>query len=749
MADPNRRVPVFIDPLEYGGDAYTTLSASETYLTPEVNDSDYSNAPTVLNDHDGDHYYHATRRNSTESIRRQAIVAGISAGAIAGAGGAPTTSVVEADRGRSQATLTETTTMPANDGVAMTRWLITVILSLGSFALILSGALCAAGKCADFGFCDSEPTFDDDICAKGARESGIVMLVFGCLFGILAALCLIPIIKSKRVQKEAALNASTTNRIVASSKASVKSSDAVQITQVGDVEEEPAVKLTRVEFGLIMLGLALATFLAALDQTIIAIALPAIATEFRALDSIAWVGTAYFLTCTSFMPSYGKLADIFGRKPVFLFSILIFELGSILCGASTSMNMLITSRAVAGLGGGGIFSLAMIIIADLTTLRERGKYQGMIMACFGVASVAGPLLGGVLTEHVSWRWTFYINGPIGAVTVLVTLFLLKFPPVTGNVWSKLRRIDFPGTFLLVLAVIFILIPLQGGGSQYEWNSPTVIGFFIAGAVTVGLFVWVEIKVAVEPVVPFDLFRDRDVVMVLVTMFGVGLSFMPLVFYTPMYFQVVQGVTPTTAGVKTFPLILGIIFSSLLTGVISSITGIYMPFIPLGGVLIALGSGLMATLDEGSNTGEQVGYLLLAGVGVGLCFQTVMMGAQAAVGPELLAVVTNFCQTMGAVIALAITSTVFNNHLSTHLLTLLPSTLPPNFDPKTVVAAPAEIHHANIDPHLRDAVIHAFVMALQVIFLCVVPFTSVIVVAGLGVKKERLPVELRGQAAAAV
>ncbi|KAL2915075.1 hypothetical protein HK105_205399 [Polyrhizophydium stewartii] len=257
----------------------------------------------------------------------------------------------------------------------------------------------------------------------------------------------------------------------------------------------PAAKTTNLEFALILLGLAMAVFLASLDQTIVSVAIPAVAKEFKSLDEIAWIGAAFFLTSTAFIPTYGKLADIFGRKPVFLLAVGVFEIGSIMCGASTSMKMLIISRAIAGLGGGGIFSLAIIIISDLVPLKDRAKYQGLIAACFGLASVAGPLLGGLFTDKLSWRWNFYINGPLGAVTIVVAMFILKLPHTGGDWRESFARVDFLGTTVLVAGVITFLIPIQGGGTLYEWNSPTVISLFIVGAVLLIAFVLIELRVA--------------------------------------------------------------------------------------------------------------------------------------------------------------------------------------------------------------------------------------------------------------
>ncbi|KAI8929109.1 major facilitator superfamily domain-containing protein [Entophlyctis helioformis] len=498
----------------------------------------------------------------------------------------------------------------------------------------------------------------------------------------------------------------------------------------------PAVQTTTTQFVLILVGLALAVFLAALDQTIVAVAIPAIAKDFQSLTQIAWIGTAFFLTSTALIPSFGKLADIFGRKPVFLTAIVIFEIGSIMCGASTTMNMLIASRAIAGIGGGGIFSLAIIIISDLVSLKDRAMYQGLIGACFGIASVAGPLLGGLFTDTLSWRWCFYINGPIGAFTIIVAVFLLDLPASTDNWRTSIQRVDFTGTLLLVGAVIAFLIPVQGGGTQYAWNSPTVISLFIVAGILTAAFIYVELKFATEPIIPFELFLNYRSVAVFVAAFFLGMSFFPIVFYAPVYFQVSFGQTATQAGISTLPLILGLVVFSINAGVVASKTGRYMPLVVVGGILIAVGAGLMSTLSATTPGGLRILFLLITGMGIGTSFQSIVIAAQASVSEKYLAIITslsNFWQTIGAVIGLAVTSSIFNNKLTRPTLTLPP-----------LAADPTLIRDIRFVPTdaLRDSVIDAYVQSLCVIFLCVVPFASCMVLASLFIKTDKLSEEMR-------
>ncbi|KAJ3113462.1 hypothetical protein HDU96_003366 [Phlyctochytrium bullatum] len=507
--------------------------------------------------------------------------------------------------------------------------------------------------------------------------------------------------------------------------------------------------LSKLQFALVFVGLALAVFLAALDETIVAVALPVVANEFQSLDQVGWIGTAYLLTATSFIPSYGQLADIFGRKPVFLFAIFAFELGSALCGAAWSMNVLILARAIAGVGSAGIYSIAIVIISDLVPIRQRANYQGIIGAVFGLAGVTGPLLGGSFVDHISWRWVFYINLPIGVITVGVVLLFLRFQNPTAqpqeSLSTRFLRIDWLGTFLLIAAVIFILIPLQGGGSLYTWDSPTVISLLVLGSLFLAAFIYVEGWVASNPVVPFSLFRNVHVVGTFATSLMTGMCFTPLVFYAPLWCQAVFGSTATEAGLRTIPLILGVVLFSLLAGAVASATGHYMPFLPLSGAVVALGAGLLSTLDESSPIFKQILYLLIAGIGVGFSIQTVLLAAQAAVEPELLSVVTtntNFWQLVGNVLGLAIVSSVFNNKLAKYFAEEtrgMNFTLPAGVTPEIFLKSIESVRKL-LPPEQQGPVVRAYVRTLSLVFWITVAFRVVLFGVSWFVKKERLPTD---------
>ncbi|GAB5585346.1 hypothetical protein Unana1_00246 [Umbelopsis nana] len=513
----------------------------------------------------------------------------------------------------------------------------------------------------------------------------------------------------------------------------------IEDASVNPAPEAPAApnnppRATGVRFALIFVGLMLAVLLAALDQTIVATALPKISSDFNASDQIGWVGISYMLTSTVSMPLYGRFADIFGRKPVFLFAVIVFLAGSIISGASQNMDMLIAFRAVQGLGAGGIMSMVMIIIADLVSLRDRGKYQGLIGASFGIASVVGPLLGGAFTDRATWRWCFYINVPIGAITLAVIILFLHLPQPTGSIRQKLAMIDYIGSLFLIAATICILLPLQWGGNQYSWNSAVIIALFCVGGVLVFVFAAVEKWQAKSPIIPGYLFVQRTPLALFVTQFFFGLCFFGgAIYYTPIYFQVVRGDSATISGLELLPLMFGVVGCSIASGLLCSKTGHVREFFWLGTSLIIVGGGLLTTWHADSSRGAQIGYLLILGCGCGLCLQTLTIAGQSAVGPKDIAVITslgNFFRTVGACFGIAIFGTVFNNTLATELGKL---TLPFSIQ----VAEHSFELVKNLPEPLQSQVKDAYCVALDRMFLLILPFGAVALISSLFVQHFKL------------
>ncbi|KAJ3187326.1 hypothetical protein HDU85_006614 [Gaertneriomyces sp. JEL0708] len=490
--------------------------------------------------------------------------------------------------------------------------------------------------------------------------------------------------------------------------------------------------LNRGQFILVFCALAMALFLAALDQTIVSTATTRIAMEFGAFQQVAWIGTAFMLSTTACTPTYGKLADIFGRKPTFLSALAIFLIGSALCGAAQSMTMLIIGRAIAGVGGGGIFAMILIIVTDLVSFRDRGKYQGIFGAIFGVSSVVGPLIGGAFTDGVGWRWCFWINLPLGALVVTVIYFVLDIPSPKAPLREKFGRIDYLGTPLLIIGTSLILTPLQLGGSDWDWDAPQTIALFIVGAATIIAFIYVERNIAKEPVIPGGVFENWSVILIQLIAFCLGANFFAMVYFISIYFQVVAGASATEAGIKCIPLILSVSLFSIAGGQSMSRLGRYKFTFFIGSVLLTVGCGMISTLDEGSNQGMRIGYLVLAGAGIGTMIQARIIGVQASVSLSNIAVATalvNFSQQLGGVIGLAVVGTTFNNVLSDKLSDYAPSK---SFEE---VNREMELVHTYPEP-LRTDVMRAVVESLSIAFKVLIPLAGSIFLIALGVKEYR-------------
>ncbi|KAF9360567.1 hypothetical protein BGX34_007723 [Mortierella sp. NVP85] len=488
------------------------------------------------------------------------------------------------------------------------------------------------------------------------------------------------------------------------------------------------------ELILVFIGLMLGVFLSSLDQTIVSVCTNRIANEFNALNDIPWIGTSYLLTSTSFQPLYGRFSDIFGRKATFLFATVVFLVGSALCGAAQSMTMMILARAIAGIGGGGIMSMVMIIIADLVSLRDRGKYQGIFGATFGISSVIGPLLGGVFTDKASWRWAFFINLPIGAITLAATIKLLHLPHTPGSFKEKIKRIDFLGSISLICGLVLILLPLNWGGSTYEWDSPIVIGLFCAGVVVIGIFCLIEMKQASEPIIPFRLFRSRTNVAVLSSSFFIGMGFFGVMFFMPLFFQLVRQESATSAGLEMLPLIVGLLIASIVSGFMVTKWGQYRPFIWVGLALSTIGTGLLVLLSEDSSRGMEIGFLFLNGLGLGLSMQTVMLAIQSSVATKDIAVATanaTFFRTVGSVFGVAISGTVFNNALKTNIGELVA------INPAVAGVIRDSYLAPTFGPEMEKLILHAYMLSLRSAFTICIPFMGLAWFCSLFIQHHKL------------
>ncbi|WP_267244312.1 MDR family MFS transporter [Streptomyces sp. PR69] len=484
-----------------------------------------------------------------------------------------------------------------------------------------------------------------------------------------------------------------------------------------------------VAIGALLLGM----LLAALDQTIVATALPTIVSELGGMNHLSWVVTAYLLASTAATPLWGKLGDQYGRKKLFQAAIVIFLVGSALCGVAQNMPQLIAYRGLQGLGGGGLLVLSMAIVGDIVSPRERGRYQGLFGAVFGATSVLGPLLGGFFTEHLSWRWVFYINLPIGAVALAVIAAVLHIPARPTR-----HTIDYLGTFLIASVATCLVLIASLGGTTWAWGSAQIVSLAVLGAVLLVAFLSVERR-AVEPVLPLKLFRIRTFTLVAAVSFVVGFAMFGTMTYLPTFLQVVQGVSPTMSGVHLLPMVLGMLVTSTLSGQIVSRTGRWKVFPIAGTGVTAIGLVLLHQMKESSATWEISAYFFVFGAGLGLVMQVLVLVVQNAVRYEDLGVATSgatFFRSIGASFGVAIFGTVFTNRLEGKLAAALAGQPVPQgagaaelaADPRAIARLPAE---------LRPDVLHAYATSITDVFLYAAPVVAVSFLVCWFLKEDRL------------
>ncbi|MEU4212767.1 DHA2 family efflux MFS transporter permease subunit [Streptomyces sp. NPDC026206] len=468
----------------------------------------------------------------------------------------------------------------------------------------------------------------------------------------------------------------------------------------------------RVAIGALLLGM----LLAALDQTIVSTALPTIVSDLGGLEHLSWVVTAYMLASTAATPLWGKLGDQYGRKKLFQTAIVIFLIGSALCGLARNMPELIGFRALQGLGGGGLMVLSMAIVGDIVPPRDRGRYQGLFGAVFGGTSVLGPLLGGLFVDHLSWRWVFYVNLPIGIVALLVIAAVLHIP-----VDRTPHRIDYLGTFLIAAVATCLVLMTSLGGTTYPWSSWQIIGLGVLGVALLVPFLLVERRAA-EPVLPLGLFRVHTFALCSVIGFVVGFAMFGSMTYLPTFLQIVHGVSPTMSGVHMLPMVAGILIASTASGQIVSRTGRYKVFPIAGTAVMALGLLLLHQLSPSISTTEMSLYFFVFGFGLGLVMQVLVLIVQNSVGYENLGVATSgatFFRSIGASFGVSIFGTIFANKLGPRIAGALAGVpLPPGVTPGSLQADPRAVDH--LPPAQRTGVLAAYSQSITDVFLYAVP-----------------------------
>ncbi|KAL2016838.1 hypothetical protein VTK56DRAFT_2913 [Thermocarpiscus australiensis] len=421
---------------------------------------------------------------------------------------------------------------------------------------------------------------------------------------------------------------------------------------------------------LIIASVCLCVFLVALDQTIIAPALGAITGEFASVRDIGWYGAAYLLTTTALQPVYGSLYRMFDVKLTFLAAVGLFELGSLVCAVAPSSNAFIVGRALAGVGTAGLFSGGVVILSYTLPLRKRPAAFGLIGAMWGVASVAGPLLGGAFTDHVTWRWCFYVNLPIGgaaAVFILLFLHIRRENNPAGESWyRRVLNLDLLGTAMLIPAVVCLLLALQWGGTEHPWNSSVVIGLFVGFGVMILIFAGIQLWRGDKGTLPPRLFKNRNVLLAMLFAFFFGAAFFPLMYYLALYFQAIQNDTAVEAGIKLLPLLIAVVIVSVASGGLITAVGYYNPFVLPCMILFTVGSGMITTFSLDSPLRVWFGYQVLTGLGVGAGFQTGVLVVQNHVPLEWVPVGTacvQFFQSLGGAIFIAVAQAIFQNGLT--------------------------------------------------------------------------------------
>ena len=506
------------------------------------------------------------------------------------------------------------------------------------------------------------------------------------------------------------------------------------MSNMSNKKKEAPKALTHKEIMFVLSGLMVGMLLAALDQTIVSTALKRIVEDFDGLEHYTWVVTAYLLTSTASTPLYGKISDLYGRRPVFQFAIITFLIGSFAAGAATSMTQLIAFRAIQGLGAGGLMSLTFVIIGDLVSPRERGKYQGYFGAVWGLSSVAGPLLGGYFSDHAQilgitgWRWIFYINLPFGIAALIITSISLHIPKV-----KREHKIDYLGALLLVTGVSALLLGISVYGPQDGWTTSKTISSLSIALVLVLLFLYQESRTQ-EPILPLTLFKNHTFTVTSILGLIIGAGMFGAIVMLPLYLQVVKGDSATSAGLKLIPFMIGIVSMSITSGKLISKHGHYKRYPIIGLALMTVGITLLATLTENTPFWKLSIYAVLIGAGLGFSMQTIVIALQNSVEFKDLGVATSantFFRSIGATIGVALFGTVYASQL-THNLPIEIAKLKAS-NPAALIGATPEKFAAlkentavlqSFTPELQAGIVHAFVNSFQTVFLTAAPITAI-------------------------
>ena len=472
---------------------------------------------------------------------------------------------------------------------------------------------------------------------------------------------------------------------------------------------------THRQIQVVLIGLMAGSFLAALDQTIVATALPRIVGDFGGVDQLAWIASIYLLTSTAAMPIVGKLSDIYGRRLLFQISIVVFMVGSLMAGGSQTMSQLIAARAVQGFGAGGLVVLNFGVLADIIAPRERGKYQGYVASVWAVAAVIGPFLGGFFVDNLTWRWIFFVNLPIGVAALLITSAVLKLPTRDRSDVS----IDYLGAALLVAAIVSLLLVTEWGGDRYEWASPEIVGLVAAGVVLTVLFIWCERRAA-DPIIPQHLFQIPTFRISATAATVFGMLMFGTILFVPVYFQIVRGDTATNSGLLLMPQMIGILVGTIGAGRLTTRTGRYKIFPLVGLTLLAASFFVLSRIQPDTSQWVAVICMVFTGAGIGMTTPALMLSVQNAVDTDDVGAATSAMTTvrsMGSALGAAVFGAVLTGRLNAELAQNL-GPAGRRIDPALLRGSPDQIAH--LPARVQHGVIESFADALSTVFLAAVP-----------------------------
>ncbi|KAJ7212655.1 ABC transporter [Mycena pura] len=506
--------------------------------------------------------------------------------------------------------------------------------------------------------------------------------------------------------------------------------------------------LTGKRLAVVFVAMLMSVLLVALDQTILATALPRIASDFQAFTLQGWVATSFVLAQTVFLLFYGQVLRIFAAKWVLVFSIITFEIGSLVCGVSQNVNQLIVGRTVSGFGSSGIFVGMIQVISQVTLLEDRPRLFGLFGAVFGMSSIVGPLIGGGFTDHVTWRWCFFINLPVGGISVAAVTLLLKASPPLGSdptkrswrdIAQQAARMDFVGAILVAASVTSLVLSLQWGGNTKAWGDKAVIICFVLFAVLGAAFVGWEIYLGERAMTPTSIFHSKSMCAPWAIVFYCFLTRFSLLlfsYYIPIFYQAVRHHSATKSGIDLLPFMLGVVLTVIISGQIVGRAGYYWPFLVVAPMFLAVGSGLLYTLNTSSSSAKIAGFQILAGIGTGMGMQNALLAIQAEFkdNPKLVGQATSmasFAQFFGGTIGLGVAEPVFSSELGVFLQRFAPTA------PAAVVRESPTAIYTALPQALIPGVVRAYTESLRVVFVLGVPVAGLALLASVFIQNIKI------------